>query len=296
MKWICSTFGIGEVLREILALLLEVVLERGEVADGSVQPHVEVLAAGARDLDAEVRRVAGDVPVVQPAFEPLAHLVGDLGLELAVLGPLAQELHATRVRELEEEVVGLLQHRLRAREHGVRVLQLGGRVYGAAVLARIAVLVLRPAFRAFALDVAVRQEHALHRVEELLDGLRFDEAVLLQLEEDLGGELGVLGGVRRVIVVVADAEALVVALVAFQHAPDELFGRHAFGLGAQHDRRAVAVVGTHEIDLVALQPLEANPDVGLHVVHQVADVQRSVGVGQRRRDENLASHRGTIMS
>jgi hypothetical protein len=35
MKWICSTW-IGQVLREIPALLLEVVLEGGEVADGSV--------------------------------------------------------------------------------------------------------------------------------------------------------------------------------------------------------------------------------------------------------------------
>jgi hypothetical protein len=52
-------------------------------------------------------------------------------------------------------VLGLLEHRLRPGERRVRVLQVRGRVDRAAVLAGIAVLVLRAALRAFALDVAV---------------------------------------------------------------------------------------------------------------------------------------------
>ncbi len=281
---------IGEILVEVLPLLAEVVLQRREVADGRVQPHVEVLARGAGDLDPEVGRVARDVPVVEAAVEPLLHLVGDLGLELAVLGPAAQELHAARVGELEEEVLGLPQHGLGAGEGRVRVLEVGRGVDRAAVLAGVAVLVLGAAFRALALDVAVGEEHLLHRVEELLDGLRVDEAGLLQGEEDLLGELGVLRRVGGVEVVPADAEALVVAPVRFRHAGDQLLRRDALGLGLQHDGSAVGVVGADEIHLVALQALEADPDVRLHILHDVADVERAVGVWERRSDEKLAGH------
>jgi hypothetical protein len=45
-------------------------------------------------------------------------------------------------------------------------------------------------------------------------------------------------------------------------------------LGLEHDRRAVRVVGADEVHLVALHPLEAHPDVGLDVLHDVADVER----------------------
>ena len=69
--------------------------------------------------------------------------------------------------------------------------------------------------------------------------------------------------------------------------------RDALALGLQHDRRAVRVVGAHEVDLVPLHPLEAHPDVGLDVLHDVADVERSVRVRQRRGDEQLARQRAT---
>ena len=54
---------VGEDAFEVEALLVAVVLERGEVADGGVKPDVEVLARSVGNGDAEVRFVAGDVPV-----------------------------------------------------------------------------------------------------------------------------------------------------------------------------------------------------------------------------------------
>jgi hypothetical protein len=96
-------------------------------------------------------------------------------------------------------------------------------------------------------------------------------------------ELPVFLGVRRVGVVEADEVALPVALVGVGHAGDELLGRDALGFRLEHDRRPVRVVGADERDLVPLQPLETHPDVGLHVLHHVADVQRPVGVWKRRR-------------
>ena len=50
---------------EVAAGLAEVVLQRGQVADRRVEPDVEVLARRVGDLDAEVGRVAADVPVGQ---------------------------------------------------------------------------------------------------------------------------------------------------------------------------------------------------------------------------------------
>jgi hypothetical protein len=70
---------------------------------------------------------------------------------------------------------------------------------------------------------------------------------------------------------------------------DQRLRGHTLGLGLQHDRRAVRVVGADEVHRVALHPLEAHPDVGLDVLHDVADVERAVRVRERRRDEQLAA-------
>ena len=45
------------------------------------------------------------------------------------------------------------------------------------------------------------------------------------------------------------------------------------------------IVGADEMHLMADEPLEADPDVGLDVLHDVADVEGPVGVGQRGGDE-----------
>jgi hypothetical protein len=66
---------------------IEVMLQCREIADRRIEPHVEILAWRVRNLDAEVRRVARDIPVVERvlaairlAAEPLLDLVEDLGL------------------------------------------------------------------------------------------------------------------------------------------------------------------------------------------------------------------------
>ena len=68
--------------------------------------------------------------------------------------------------------------------------------------------------------------------------------------------------------------------------PHQLLRRDAFGLGLEHDRRAVRVVGADEVHRVALHALEAHPDVGLDVLHDVADMERAVGERQGGRDED----------
>jgi len=52
----------------------------------------------------------------------------------------------------------------------------------------------------------------------------------------------------------------------------------------------MGIVGADEVDLVALKPLETDPDVGLDLLHDVADVEGAIGVRKRGGDEKLAGH------
>ena len=90
---------IGHEGIEVAAGLAEIILQRREVADRRVEPDIEVLARRIRDFNAEVRCVAADVPVAEAriAFKPLARLVRDFLLQLAVERPAAQEFAALRV-------------------------------------------------------------------------------------------------------------------------------------------------------------------------------------------------------
>src|SRR5690606_29403000 len=134
------------------------------------------------------------------------------------------------------------------------VLQLGGGVTRAAHFAVVAVLVLGAALRALALDIAVGQEHLLHRVVELLNRAAGDQATLFQRTVNVLTVGTVFRAVGAVVVIEADVEAT--ELAALQRldaaeeiarvfaidALDQLFWRDAFLFGAQHDRRAVGVV------------------------------------------------------
>jgi hypothetical protein len=74
-------------------------------------------------------------------------------------------------------------------------------------------------------------------------------------------------------VVEGDVEAVQVLLAAGGDVGHELLRRDAGLFGGDHDRRAVGVVGAHEVHLIALHSLEPHPDVGLDVFHDVADVE-----------------------
>ena len=150
-------------------------------------------------------------PAVAVVAQPFERLVRDFGLQPSRrLRPFAQEFDASRVGEPKEEVIRRLAHRSRAGDGRIRVLQVGRRVEDAAGFARVGVLVLRPALRAFALDVAIRQEHLLHRVVELLDRFRRDQRghAIAQPAIDVLRQLDVLRRVGRVPVIEADVESV----------------------------------------------------------------------------------------
>ncbi len=225
------------------------VLEAGHVADRRVQPHIEVLARLIRDLEAEVRCIAGDVPLLQAGVQPLGDLVGHGVLQGAAAGPALQ--HLLEVRQLEEEVLGVLEHRSGAGDRRLRILQVGRGIGGTAFFAVVAVLVLGAAFRAGALDEAVGQEHFLFRVEILGDGARGDVPGVPQLEVDLARQLTVFFSVSGVEVVEIHQELGKVGAVFSLHVGDQLLRGDAFLLRAQHDGRAVCVVRADIDALVA---------------------------------------------
>src|SRR5882672_7753738 len=91
-------------------------------------------------------------------------------------------------------------------------------------------------------------------------------------------------------VVEGDVEAVEVLLAAPCDLSDELLGFFSGLLRSKHDRRAVRVVGADEVHFVPLHALEPHPDVGLDVLHDVADVKRAVRVGESGGDEQPAGH------
>ena len=81
----------GQQRIEIDAELGAVSLERGEITDWCIQPHVKILARGIGDFDPEVGRVTRNIPVAQVdlvvAFampEPFAGFSKHFGLETFV--------------------------------------------------------------------------------------------------------------------------------------------------------------------------------------------------------------------
>ena len=93
--------GIGALLPvviEVDASLCAELFEAAHVADGRIQPHVEILARRIGDLKAEIRRVARDVPVGKFVLtfrtQPLLHLVRCFILQRTATRPFAQELLA----------------------------------------------------------------------------------------------------------------------------------------------------------------------------------------------------------
>ena len=94
--------------------------------------------------------------------------------------------------------------------------------------------------------------------------------------------------VRAAVVVELNVEAGEVADVSVTHVGDQRLFAAAFLPSADHDRRAVRVIGADEDTLVTAQLLKADPNVGLDVFDQVADVDVPVRVRQRGGHQDAA--------
>ena len=79
-----------------------------------------------------------------------------------------------------------------------------------------------------------------------------------------------------------DVEFGEVALVFLLHIGDQRFLAATFLSCADHDRRAVRVIGTHVETPMSAQLLKPNPNIGLDILDQVAQMDRPIGVRQSR--------------
>ena len=102
------------------------------------------------------------------------------------------------------------------------------------------------------------------------------------------GEVAILGRVGGVVVIEPDAEAGEVGSVFGPYPLDLHLGRDAVLARFQHDRRAVGIVGADIQAFMAAHALEAHPDVGLDVFHQMAQMDGAVGIGQGAGDKDAA--------
>ena len=169
--------------------------------------------------------------------------------------------------------------------------QVGGVIVVSALVATVAVLARRAALRAGPLDEAVGQKRAGLGVVELRDFLLFDQSGLAQGGPNLDAYFPRFRAVGAAVVVELDVEAGEIGDVGLPHPGDQFLLADALLPGADHDGRAVGVVGA---DIDAPPPaelLEADPDVRLQVLDQVSDMDVAVGVGQGAGDEEaFAGH------
>ena len=263
-------------------------LEAGHVAHRRIDPHIKILAGRIRNLEPEVRCVAGDVPILEAGLEPFRQFRGHRILDHAGLQEVLEiGLHR---RQPKEEVLRGLLHRRLARDDRNRVDQVGWPIGRTTGLAVVAVLVGGLAGGTAALDETVGQEHAAFGIEGLFHGTGLDQPGVAQPPVDQAGQLPVLVGMRRMVIVVLDAEVDKVPQVFVLEATDQLLRRDALGLCLEHDPGAVGVVGTAIGDGVPGHSLITHPGVALDVLDHVTEVNRPVGVGQGAGDEQGAGH------
>ena len=141
------------------------------------------------------------------------------------------------------------------------------------------------ALGALTLDVTVGQEHALDGVKELFDLTGADQALSLEGLVNALRQLDIFGGVGRVPVIKPDMKTVQVLGAFVGVAFHQRLGRDVFGFGLEHDGRTVRVVGTHKMYGMTRHSHGSDPDVGLDVFHDVADVEGTVGVGEGGGDK-----------
>ncbi len=290
-------------IRELLTVQVTPLLCAGNVANGRIEPDIPVVAGKVRDLEAEVLGGASDIPVseflagivcipLDPQEVPL-QIVGDLGLQMAAgLCPLLEKL--VQLLETDEPVWGLLQLGNPIGQRAARVDQLVRCVVGQALVAMIAVLVLGLADRTCPAHKSIGQKCLRDRVIELFNRLLHDQPGLGDLPPDLLAELPVFRTVGRPVVVERQIEAVEVTYVRFLHPGDDLLLGLPFLPCPNHDRRAVSVVGPHPDAAVSAEALEPDPDVRLDELHQMSDVNVTVGIGQCSGHQNASTHTGFL--
>ena len=90
------------------------------------------------------------------------------------------------------------------------------------------------------------------------------------------------------IIVKSDQEIREILLMLPVNPIDKFLRGYVLGLGAKHDRGPVGVIGANPNAVIPLKFLQADPNVGLNRLHQMAQMDVSIGVGKCACDKNFA--------
>ena len=264
---------------EILAVLFAPFFGRGDVTDRSIKPDVpKVFAIGAGYFETEIWFGSRDIPVAQLVLQEVSlQVVGDFVLQVfATLSPLVQEF--VQLLDLDEVVIRFAFDGRFAADGTNRIDQVRCAVSRTALVAVVAVLVLCSALGTGSFDETIWQGLVGVRIEQLSDFTTIDQILIVECGPDFGGDFAIGLTVRAAVMIVADPEPGEVGLVSVAHLLDKFFFGYTSFSSTLHDRRAVRVIGPHEDAVVPTQSLESNPDVRLHMLDHMADMNVAIGV------------------
>ena len=266
------------LLRVGIAKLLGV----GDIADRSIEPHIEHLAFSTFDRHRYAPvEVASHSTRLQAAIEPALALAIDIRTPLLVVveDPLAKPLLMLVKREIP--VLGALLDERVAVDGIVWVDELIGRECCATLLTLVAISTECMAAGTFATDVAVGEELVGLFVVELFGSLLNELAFIIELAEEVAGKLVVNLACCAAVDVERDAELLERVLDEIVVAIDHILNGNAFLAGADSHWNTMFVGSANEENLLLLEAKIAHIDICWHIYTcQVSDMYRTIGIGQ----------------
>ena len=134
----------------------------------------------------------------------------------------------------------------------------------------------------------IRQEHLCLGIIGLFNYAPFDQAFIVQAQINQLHEFPVFLGMGRIEVIELDQKGREIPLVLDAKSLYQIFRTDAFFLRPEHRRRTVRIGRTNIDTVIADEFLKPDPDVGLDVLDQMADVDAPVRVGERAGDEDPA--------
>lgn len=93
---------------------------------------------------------------------------------------------------------------------------------------------------------------------------------------------------RAVVIIKSHIKGGEISKMLFAHLGDQVFWTNAQAIGFEHDGRAVSVIGTDKVALVAALFLKAYPNIGLDVFDQMAEMDGAIGIRQGAGNEYLS--------
>ncbi len=264
----------------------------GEIAHHRLEPDVEPLVFPALEGHGDPPLdVSGHRTAFQASGDIVAGKVDDIRSPEVGFRVEVGEQPVGEGRQVQEEVLGLPEHRPAAVCLAARIDQFGGVEQVAAVVALVAARLAVAADRAGALHIAVRQEAVLAFREQLDLLLSVQVFLFIESREDILGNAVVVLRVGVGEQVVGDADPL----LGFEEAAvvmlEELARRRAALVGFDGDRRPVGIRSGDHQHAVPLEPVVAGEDVRRQVgAGEVPDVQVAVRVGPGDRDMDQLGH------